>query len=728
MEILTNIVSNLLEAQLTEFIGIAEQRFSSWRGTDNIGILKAAVERAYLTARAFSPQTAKRLLETTLLTRIFFEDLLVSFRERHEFGGVCLRGVGQEAVGAGVAVAMQERDILAPDHRSVSAMLARGTTLESYWRNHLMRATGPTGGYDPNTHFADLEHRNIGFMVSDMAMSAGVINGAVWQENRRIAVEVGGELLPEERVAGAAIFGDGAASNGLAHGGMNLAKALGLPTLFVILDNQISFRTSPSEQHGGIDLVNRAFGYEMPGLRVDGDNVYEVCLAASILLDFARRAGHPALLHAVTFRRCGHNDLEDFEAYIGSIHDEAARRFWNSKEKDPVYQATTLTQELGFVTEDECQKIETGLRERVHAAHETALAESGPDPAEERPVFMESEPEDPSAAPTQGGPRTMTIRQALAETFIEAFERDPFVFMIGEDIARAGGAWNTTQGLSERFPDRVINAPLDEGAIAAFAVGAALFGAHPIVEYQFGDFAFANLSPIVTLAATRAFMQKIAVPIILRFPCGYVPSSNHYHEKIPEAVLVNAQGIKVVVSSTPQAARGLMQRALRDRNPVAFIEYIFGYGILGTVSAGGEKEDFCSRLCHEGSDVTIVTWGPKMLMCAIQIADELLGIGVTTEVIDLQVLNPWDKAAVVRSVQKTGRLVVLHEDSKQMGFGAEVAASIVEDADVFYHLRARPVRLAAKNTPIPAHRALEDARLPDASDVVAAVRLLMTEA
>ena len=264
MEILTNIVSNI-EARLTELIEIAERRFPSWRGTDNAGILKAATERAYLTARAFPPQTAKQLLKWTLVTRVLFEELRDSYR-RGEFTGACLLGDGQEAVGAGVALAMRKGDYLAPEHRSFSAMLAHGTPLDHYWRNFFMRATGPTGGHDPNIHFSDLAHRNFGFMVSDMAVSAGVINGAVFAKNQRLTHENGSELLPEDHAAGVAIFGDGAASNGLAHEGMNLARALRLPVLFAILNNQIALRTNPTEEHGGIDLANRALpaGEEQP--------------------------------------------------------------------------------------------------------------------------------------------------------------------------------------------------------------------------------------------------------------------------------------------------------------------------------------------------------------------------------------------------------------------------------------------------------------------------------
>ncbi|MBI1957218.1 MAG: hypothetical protein HYS44_02060 [Candidatus Niyogibacteria bacterium] len=728
MEILTNIVANL-EARLTEFIGIAERRFPSWRGTDNVEILKAAVERAYLTAHAFPHRTARDLLKYTLVTRVLFEELRDSYKQG-EFTGACLLGDGQEAVGAGVALAMRKGDYLAPEHRSFSAMLAHGTPLDRYWRNFFMRATGPTGGYDPNIHFPDLERRNFGFMVSDMAMSAGVINGAVFAENQRLLREKGAELLVEERASGVAIFGDGAASNGLAHEGMNLAKALRLPILFVILNNQIALRTHPNEEHGGIDLANRAFAYEMPALTVDGNSVLDVYFAAATLLDFARRAGHPALLHAVTFRRCGHNETERTD-YVAEMFDKAFLERQMSREKDAVYQARTMLDACGFINEKRYRTFLRATRKVVARKRREALAEPEPVSAEKRAVFMDPEcrvaeklaREHPASATT----RILSFRDAIREALLEEFAADPRLVMIGEDIAR-GGIFEVTNGLPEKVGrERIINSPLSEGAISAFGVGAAMTGVPTIVEFQFWDFALSAPSPMLTLASTRAFMQKTGVPIVFRGPCAYAPQSNHYHEKIPEGWLANAHGIKIVVPSTPRDAKGLLKSAVRDPDPVAFLEEMSFYGARGEVPEGEYFEELKPKLVRTGEHITLITWFPKMLHLAAKAADELAAKGIEVEIIDLRVLNPLDREFIYASVKKTGRVIVLHEDSEFMGFGAQIESILNRDYDVYYSSRARPRRLAAKNTPIPAHLALEDARLPQLADITAAAEEMMEE-
>lgn len=730
--ILANIVENL-GRQIEEMCEIASRRFPSWKGEDYAEILRSALGRAQTTAENFSPLIGQQLLAHVLLARTFFQELLESYRAG-EFQGACLRGNGQEAVGVGVALASRTGfDILAPEHRSVSAMLVRGTPIDWYWQNHLMRATSPTGGHDPNVHFSDFERRNLGFMVSDMAMSAGVINGAVWRANKMRSLELaksGEEFLAEERACGIAIFGDGAASNGLAHGGMGFAKTLRQPILFTILDNQIAFRTAPRSEHGGINLANRAFGYEMPALSVDGDNVFEVYLAASILLEFARIANHPALLHARTFRRCGHNESEDI-AYMSQLFDERFLKFWMSPEKDPLYQARVLCEELSFVSAADFGALETTAKETVRVSHQAALRDPEPIAGEVRPVLMDAECKTVAALaaehPMSETTRELSMAKAIREAMLEELRSDSGLVMVGEDIVQ-GGAFGVTHGIAEiAGRDRILDVPLDEGALAAFVAGVGMMGGRVIAEYQFALFFLANPSPLLTLIATRPYMQKYSIPAVFRFPGGFNPQSNHYHESDPTTYLAKPLGIKIVVASTPGDAKGLMKSAIRDPDAVAFLEELGSYWITGPVPEEEYYTPFEPIRRREGRHVTLVTWFPKMVRLALEAAEECAKDGIEVEVIDLRILNPFPREFVLESVRKTGCVLILSEDSGFMGLSAEIASQIAE-SDEFYDLRARVRRIVAKNTPIPAHLALENARLPQLADVVQAIHGLWKEA
>ncbi len=721
-----------LGKELKGFERVAKKRYLSW---ENRPQYFEYLEQSYAGlkehAANFDPKIGEQLLSAVLETRILFENIRSGYK-KGEFGGAVLLGYGQEAVGAGTGIAMQPRDVIARDHRSFSAAIARGIPVKDFWTNHLMRRTSPSGGYDPNVHFAVPSHNDLGFMVSDMAMGAVLINGATWYLNQKSRHEKNGELKHDNRCCGVALFGDGAASNGIVHAGMNFAKAWQLPVLFTILNNQIALRTSPQEQHGGIDLANRALAYEMPMLTVDGDNVFEVYLAAWLLLEFSRLSDHPALLHAVTWRRCGHNETERRD-YEKKLFDEKFFEYWNAPEKDPLHIARTTCQEFGFVKEREYLELRDAAKEKVERAHSEALQDPEPSPQELRSALIDpecgtvKELAEKKPASAAGPAKKMSFKEALQAAFREEFARDPLLIMLGEDIGwPGGGVFEVTAPLVEELRDRIRNATLDEAAIGGFVTGACLMGGKVIGEYQFWNFFLAGASPILTLAATRPFMLGRAISGVLRGPTGYAPQSNHYHENCIETYLLKALGIKVVVPSTPADAKGLMKSAIRDPDLVAVLEEMSYYGMTDDVPEGEYFTPFEPAVRRSGKDITLITWGPKMLELALSGAEVLAKEGIEVEVIDLRVLRPLNKEFLFRSIKKTGRVIILHEDSKFMGFGAEISASIAEEP-IFYELRCRICRVAALDTPIPAHLTLEDYRLPNLKKLIAEAKKLMEE-
>lgn len=720
-----------LENQLAKVKKNAQELFLSWEERpEYFAALDESLAKIKNEAANFDIKLAKNLLLMLLKSRVFHDKILRSYQEG-EFKGALLRGFGQEAVGVGVGIAMEKRDIIARDHRSISAAVARGTSVEAFWLSHFMRANSPSGGYDPNIHFADLERNDLGFLISDMSISTVIINGAVWYANAKKKHEKGDALEPKERACGVAMLGDGATSNSITHGGMNFAKASNLPVLFLILDNQISLRTGHKEQHGGIALANRAIGYEMPALKVDGDDVFEMYFASRFLLEFSRLVNHPALLHAETFRRCGHNETEG-TGYLKKMYSKETLEFWNKRENDPLYKARTKCEELGFVSKGEYENFLDEIHAEVEAGHQKALVSPDPDPKDFRKSLIDPECKVVKSLAEEHKPqkteRKITFREALREAFKQELSQDHLLHMLGEDLGYPGhGVFDVTAGLPEEFgTDRVANSTLDEAAIAGFLVGAGLMGGRVIVEYQFWNFFLAGANVVLTLAATRPFMQQHGIPGVLRGPMGYAPQSNHYHETWPTTYLLKSLGIKVVVPSTPEDAKGLMKSAIRDPDLVAVLEEMSFYGDSGLVPEGEYFTPFEAIIRKPGKDITLVTWGPKMMKLALDAAQRLENENIEVEVIDLRILRPWDKKTVSESVRKTGRLMVLEEDSGFMGFNAEVITEIVTHKE-FYHLKAAIKRLAAKDTPIPGSLILEDERLPKLEDVILASKELMEE-
>ncbi len=296
--------------------------------------------------------------------------------------------------------------------------------------------------------------------------------------------------------------------------------------------------------------------------------------------------------------------------------------------------------------------------------------------------------------------------------------------MLGEDVGVYGGAFKVTVGFLEEFgPWRVIDAPLSEIAIAGSATGTALMGLRPVAELQFSDFVSCAWDQVVTVAAKQHYRAGTPVPLVLRLPCGGGFSGGPFHSQSPESSFTHVPGLKVVCPATPHDAKGLLASAIEDPNPVLYFEHKHLYR---RIKAEVPDERYTipfgqARIHRAGDDITVVTWG-AMLYTAEEAADQLSAEGVSVEIIDLRTLQPWDKQAVLESVAKTSKLLILHEDTRTSGFGAEIAAQVVEEA--FEQLDAPIRRIAAPDTPVPFSPVLEKAFIPQVENVAAALREL----
>ena len=317
-----------------------------------------------------------------------------------------------------------------------------------------------------------------------------------------------------------------------------------------------------------------------------------------------------------------------------------------------------------------------------------------------------------------------TYLQAISDGLRQEMRRDPRVFVFGEDVGVYGGAFKVTQGFQEEFgPWRVIDAPLSETAIVGGCTGAAIMGMRPVAEMQFADFISCAWDHLVTVAAKQRYRAGTPVPITVRLPSGGGFSGGPFHSQNPESSFAHIPGLKVVCPATPADAKGLLIEAIHDPNPVLYFEHKHLYRrIKDEVPDERYTVPFGEARTHrEGDDISLITWG-AMVYTAHEAAQKLEGDGVSVEILDLRTLAPWDKDAVLRSVEKTSKALVLHEDTLTGGFGAEIAATIAEEA--FENLDAPVRRIAAPDTPVPFSPPLEKAFIPQVEDVVAGLKEL----
>jgi 2-oxoisovalerate dehydrogenase E1 component beta subunit len=324
--------------------------------------------------------------------------------------------------------------------------------------------------------------------------------------------------------------------------------------------------------------------------------------------------------------------------------------------------------------------------------------------------------------------KELTYLEAIREALAEEMRRDPKVFVLGEDVGVYGGAFGATQGLFEEFGEmRVVDTPISESAIVGISIGASLRGYRPVAEMQFADFISCGFDQIVNQAATLRYRYggRSSVPIVVRAPSGGGVSGGLYHSQNPEAWFVHRPGLKVVAPSTAYDAKGLLKAAIRDDNPVIYFEHKFLYRrAKGPVPEGDEIVPIgVAATRREGRDATLITYG-AMVAVSLEAADRMAKEGVEVEVIDLRSLQPFDKDAIFQSLDKTNRVLIVHEDVKTLGIGAELSAVIMEER--FDSLDAPVLRVTYPDTHAPFSHVLEQANLPDTDAIASAIRRLVT--
>jgi len=684
---------------------------------------KTALEKVGLT-REKALDSLRQMWEIRM-----FEDRVYDLLGRNIIKGASHLYAGEEAVAVGAISTLRDDDLITSTHRGHGHCHARGASIartkearqEHY--NKMMaelcgRETGYSLGRGGSMHIADVKRGNLG--------ATGIVGG-------NIPVAGGAALAQKIQGSGKVVlcfFGDGASNTGTFHEGINLAALWKLPIVYIVENNLYAISVPIAKAAAKLDLADRAAAYGIPGEVVDGMDMLAVREAVDRAVERARRGEGPTLLECKTYRWYGHM-MSDTRMYR-TREEEAA---W--KTRDPIPNFAGWLVENGVCTEEEIDEIESEVEAAIDEATDFALNSPFGSPDElEKYVYAPAKwtaadyarERELRAMCRTGGPGThkLEYRMAIRDALREEMQRDSGVFVMGEDVGLYGGVYSATKDLLKEFgAERVRDTPISEAAIAGAAVGAAMAGMRPVAEIMYVDFTPIAMDQIANQGAKNRYMfgGRTVVPMVIRSQGGAGRCIAAQHSQSLESLWTHFPGLYVVMPSTPFDAKGLLKAAIRDDNPVMFIEHKMIYGVEGFVP----DEDYVipfgvADVKREGSDVTVVTYS-RQVHRALEAAEKLAQEGISVEVIDLRTLKPLDMETIAASVKKTGRVVGVTESYKTGSFINELIVRIQEE--VFDWLDAPMVRVAGADVPVPMSEPLEDAAVPRVESIIAGIRKVL---
>jgi 2-oxoisovalerate dehydrogenase E1 component len=510
-----------------------------------------------------------------------------------------------------------------------------------------------------------------------------------------------------------AFFGDGAPAQGAFHEAVNLSAVWSLPVVFFCENNGYAEFSPSSTQHAAT-LEQRATGYGIGHVAVDGNDVVATATTMGEVVSAIRAGGGPVLVEAATYRWHGHYE-GDPERY--RTPEEV--REWEMR--DPLLVHERHLRESG-VSDDDIKALETAVADELDTAVDEARGLAAPAPSSLHDFVVRPRPNRPEPAAVPADAPVFRTMDAVHDALEIELESDERVFVAGIDVAEGGNVFGLTRGLKERFGDRVRDTPISESAVVGVGVGAAMAGMRPVVEVMYLDFLGVCFDQLLNQAAKLPFMTggRARMGLTVRTQFGAGRSSGSQHSQSLEALLAHIPGLTVVMPSTPADTYGLLRAAIQDPNPVIFIENRLLYGMKGPRPPADHIVPIgSSAIVRPGTDITVVSVS-RMVHEALAAAEAVAAEGISAEVIDLRTVAPLDMGPVLESVSRTSRLLIAHEAVVPFGIGAEIAARVADEG--FWTLDAPIARLGAAATPPPYAPALEQAWLPDRDDIAAAIR------
>jgi 2-oxoisovalerate dehydrogenase E1 component len=610
-------------------------------------------------------------------------------------------GIGQEAIATGVVLALDEDEWIMPLHRNLGVFTGRNMPLHKLFTQWQGGREGYSKGRERSFHFGSKQHHICG-MISHLGPQLAIADG----------VALAHRLKKENKVS-VAFTGEGGTSEGDFHEALNVAAVWDLPVIFLIENNGYALSTPTSEQYRSISLVDRARGYGMEGVTIDGNNILTVYDTIKGVREYCLKNQKPYLVECLTFRMRGHEEASGTKYVPPKLFE-----IWQLK--DPVSKFEEYLKSIQVLSDDDIDEIKNEFKEKIE--DELKIASKA------KPIEADTDEELQDVYAASGVRRESSVEifdnsrftihdsrftshekrfiDAIRDGLHQSMQQNPNLILMGQDIAEYGGAFKITEGFLNDFgKERVRNTPLCESAILGTALGLSLEGMKSMVEMQFADFVTMGFNQIVNNLAKIYYRWGQNADVVIRMPTGGGVGAGPFHSQTNEAWFAQTPGLKVVYPSTPVDAKGLLIAAINDPNPVMYFEHKALYrSVTGAVPEEYyEIEIGKARHVREGDEISIITYGAGVHWAEDYAAEHT---EISIDILDLRTLLPLDYFSIREAVQRTGRVLILHEDTLTGGIGGELAAWIAEHC--FEILDAPVMRCASLDTPVPFSIELEN--------------------